>query len=270
MRKSRGIVGSIAAASAFRACLLVGLPSRAQDPELAFDQVVGHPRGLPQLPPQGAWGEVINVTSRWIVIQNHSGQQYPIAADDIGEFLVRWPTSLDALGPQSMVEAVGRDVGSNVVEVSHVDVFRGSRSSASSRRPTTAAPQQRRRHRRRPGVQSADERVGLRRPEHALRLGLSESGRVLRNSHSHPRRRHSHPAHSTPAELPGNNFATVVAGENLQFTMSQVTRGSIDIRPQGRLCLPDAAGNSIPRDWSSRSSCCTSRSRSANSTPHAR
>ena len=76
-------------------------PSQAQDPELAFEQVVGHPRGLPQLPPQGAWGEVINVTSRWLVIQNHSGQQYPIATDDIGEFLVRWPSSVENLGPQA-------------------------------------------------------------------------------------------------------------------------------------------------------------------------
>jgi hypothetical protein len=76
-------------------CLSVtDVSSRGQDPELAFDQIVAQPRGLPQLPPQGAWGEVINVTSRWIVIQNHSGQQYPIAADDVGEFLIRWPTSV--------------------------------------------------------------------------------------------------------------------------------------------------------------------------------
>ena len=35
-------------------CLFVAdMPSWAQDPELAFEQVVGHPRGLPQLPPQG-------------------------------------------------------------------------------------------------------------------------------------------------------------------------------------------------------------------------
>src|ERR1700722_13883803 len=102
------------------------IPARAtlaQDPDPVFDQIVGNPRGLPQLPPQGAWGEVINVTPRWIVIQNHSGQQYPIAADDISEFLARWPTGLDNLGPQSVVEAVGRDIGSNTVEVSHVDVF---------------------------------------------------------------------------------------------------------------------------------------------------
>jgi hypothetical protein len=33
--------------------------------------------------------------------------------------------------------------------------------------------------------------------------------------------------------LPGNNFATVIAGVNVQYTMSQVTRGSMDIARKG-------------------------------------
>ena len=41
--------------------LLAGGGAQAQDRGVAFDAVVGQPRGLPQLPPQGAWGEVINV-----------------------------------------------------------------------------------------------------------------------------------------------------------------------------------------------------------------
>jgi hypothetical protein len=105
--------------------LLLGLPSHAQDPQFAFDRVIGQPRGLPQLPPQGAWGEIINVTTRWVVIQNHSGQQYPISVDDMGEFLVRWPSSLDRLGLDTVVEAVGQDLGSNVIQVDHIDVFEG-------------------------------------------------------------------------------------------------------------------------------------------------
>ena len=124
MRKSRRcLVGSLF--FTIPCALLLGMPSHAQDPQFGFDQVVGQPRGLPQLPPQGAWGEVINVTTRWIVIQNHSGQQYPISVDDIGEFLVRWPSSVDRLGAQSVVEAVGQDLGSNVVQVGHIDVFEG-------------------------------------------------------------------------------------------------------------------------------------------------
>jgi hypothetical protein len=107
-------------------CWKPGGAATAQDRDPAFDAVVVQPRGLPQLPPQGAWGEVINVTPRWLVIQNHSGQQFPIAVDDIQEFLIRWPTSQDALTEQSVVEAVGQDVGSNTLRTGHVDVFEGS------------------------------------------------------------------------------------------------------------------------------------------------
>ena len=81
---------------------------------------------MPDLPPNGAWGEVINATSRWIVIQNHAGQQFPIAIEDITEFLIRWPSSLDALGPGSLVEAIGPNVGSNTIRTDHVDVFEGT------------------------------------------------------------------------------------------------------------------------------------------------
>src|SRR5271157_3573526 len=76
-------------------CLLPGQVAMAQNGDIAFQAVVGQPLGLPQLPPQGAWGEVINVTARWLVVQNHSGQQFPIAIDDIQEFLIRWPTSMN-------------------------------------------------------------------------------------------------------------------------------------------------------------------------------
>jgi len=92
----------------------------------AFDVDIDEPVGLPDLPPQGAWGEIINVTDRWLVLQNHNGQQFPIAVDDIDEFLIRWPSSLEEISPQSLVEAVGPTPGSNVVRVSHVDHFEGT------------------------------------------------------------------------------------------------------------------------------------------------
>ena len=99
---------------------------QAQNGDIAFQAFQGQPTGLPNLPPQGAWGEVINVTERWIVVQNHQGQQFPVAIDDIQEFLIRWPTSLQALTGQSVVEAVGQDAGSNTVRAAHLDVFEGS------------------------------------------------------------------------------------------------------------------------------------------------
>jgi hypothetical protein len=214
--------------------LLIGVPSRAQDPELAFEQVVGHPRGLPQLPPQGAWGEVINVTSRWIVIQNHSGQQYPIAANDIQEFLVRWPTTLENLGPQSVVEAVGRDAGSNIVEVSHVDVFEGAdrnglvQPTYNSLLPTNAV------------VTAIDP--GFNR----LMNGWDYAGQSQLYGWAYPTGLSGNVApirlhvvgtviqrYPLQLSLPGNNFATVVAGANVQFSMSQVTRGTLEMARKG-------------------------------------
>ena len=58
-----------------------------------------------------------------MVIQNHTGQQYPIALDDIQEFLVRWPITSTS-STASVVEAVGQDLGNNVL-TEHVDVFGG-------------------------------------------------------------------------------------------------------------------------------------------------
>ena len=53
MRKIKPALARIPLAGCSPACSLFGIRSRAQDPELAFEQVVGHPRGFPQLPPQG-------------------------------------------------------------------------------------------------------------------------------------------------------------------------------------------------------------------------
>jgi hypothetical protein len=213
--------------------LLLGIPSRAQDPELAFEQVVGHPRGLPHLPPEGAWGEVINVTSRWIVIQNHSGQQYPISIDDIGEFLVRWPSSLDSLGPQSVVEAVGRDAGSNTVEVSHVDVFEGAdrnlvqptyNNLLSNNAVVTAVDPGFTRLMNGWDYAGQAQLYGWAYPTgmggNLPSIRLHVVGTVIQRI-------------PLQVSLPGNNFATVVAGDNIQFTMSQVTRGTSNVARKG-------------------------------------
>jgi hypothetical protein len=213
--------------------LVVAISAPAQDPELAFDQVVGHPRGLPQLPPQGAWGEVINATSRWIVIQNHSGQQYPIAADDVGEFLVRWPSSVANMTPASVVEAVGRDLGSNVVEVTHVDVFEGGDRSLVVPTYNTLLPNNSVVTTVDPGFNrlmnawdygGQNQLYGWAYPTgvggNAAAIRLHVVGNVLSRI---PLR----------VALPGNNAGTVIAGENVEFTVSQVTRGSMDYVRKG-------------------------------------
>ena len=91
--------------------------------KLAVDQGPGE---LPPVPPRGAWGEVIMANSKWMVVQNHEGQQFPIANDSIGQFLIRWPTTLDQLTAATVVEAIGQDVGNNSMRTDHVDVFEGA------------------------------------------------------------------------------------------------------------------------------------------------
>jgi hypothetical protein len=81
---------------------------------------------LPPTPPQGAWGEVIMANSKWLVVQNNKGQQFPIAMDQVRQFLIRWPITPGDLTTHSMVEAIGNDVGSNTFQTDHVDVFEGA------------------------------------------------------------------------------------------------------------------------------------------------
>jgi hypothetical protein len=87
-----------------------------------LDPSTGAP-ALPAPPAQGAWAEVIMANPKWIVVQNSQGQQFPISSDSIGLFLVRWPTTLDALTQDSIVEAIGPNIGSNTVRTDHIDVF---------------------------------------------------------------------------------------------------------------------------------------------------
>lgn len=105
--------------------LAVGQRASAQDPiRAAMEEALGGGgANIPSLPPQGAWGEIINVTDRWMVVQNHAGQQFPIAFEDIQEFLVRWPSAIEEISPQALIEAVGPSPGSNVIHVGHIDFF---------------------------------------------------------------------------------------------------------------------------------------------------
>jgi hypothetical protein len=221
----------------FGCAFVVGInpETRAQDRRLAFDQVVGQPRGLPQLPPQGAWGEVINATPRWLVIQNHTGQQFPIALTDVGEFLVRWPASLDGLGAGSLVEALGSDLGSNTVQVSHIDVFEGADRSlvsptynsllANNAVVTTIDPSFNR-------FMNAWDYAGQ-----TMLYGWAYP--FPSGDNGIPTRLHvvGSVVQRIPLQLavPGNNIATVVGvgGENAQFTVSQVTKGSMNYARKG-------------------------------------
>jgi len=206
--------------------------AQAQDRDVAFDAVVGQPRGLPQLPPDGAWGEVINVTPRWIVVQNHSGQQFPIAIDDIQDFLIRWPTSIDSLNPQSMVEAVGQTPGSNVVRTGHIDVFEGPDRSLVAPTNNSILPSNMVVTTLDPGFNrfmnpwdygGQNMLYGWAYPVPANLSGIPSRQHVVGNVLDR-----SAPDQMVRIALPGNNFATLVADNPGGMTVTRVTRGRSD------------------------------------------
>jgi hypothetical protein len=226
MRRSRKLWARFLAAAV--SCALVPtVATLAQQGNPAFDQVVANPRGLPQLPPQGAWGEIINVTSRWIVIQNHTGQQYPIAVNDIGEFLVRWPSSVDAMGNQSLVEAIGQDLGNNVLQTQHVDVFEGADQALVTPTYNSLLPNN-------TMVMTIDPTF------QRLMSPWDYEGQMMLHGWAYPvapgltgipTRTHvvGVPMNRSPLQLGilGNNIATVIGPTGGQFTVTQVTRGDV-------------------------------------------
>jgi hypothetical protein len=218
----------------FLPCAVVlGIPLFAQGPPVTFQPVVGQQLGRPQLPPQGAWGEIINATTRWIVIQNHSGQQFPIAIEDVGEFLVRWPSSVDALGPESVIEAVGPDLGSNTLQTSHIDVFEGSDR-------TLVAPTYNQLLPNNSVVTTLDP--GFNRLMNAWDYGGQRqlygwAYPVSPGIQGIPNRLHvvGNAVNRVPVRvgLPGGNVAEIVPGDAIQLTVSQVTRGSMNYVRKG-------------------------------------
>jgi hypothetical protein len=204
--------------------LVPGLTSRGQERPPAFEQIVGRPRGVPQLSPEGEWVEIINATPRWVVIQSQAGQQFPIAASDLGDFLIRWPSSLDALGNLSVVEAMGAARVSNIVETPHVDVFEGGDQSLvaptyyNSLLPTAAMV-----------INAWDyfgqsAMLGQTYPTSLSMLGAPVSlhvvGTVLNRA-------------PLQVSLPGNNIATIVPPAGTELNVTRVTRGAVSYIRKG-------------------------------------
>jgi hypothetical protein len=105
---------------------------RAQQPFVQQQQVRipeppgGTGLGRPYIPPRGDWLQVLTATDRWLVLQNAQGQQFPVSYEAVDIFVMRWPISLDRIGPADLVEVNGIDLGTNKVGTDHIDVFRGS------------------------------------------------------------------------------------------------------------------------------------------------
>ncbi len=212
------------------AVLFPEFAAQAQSPAVVLSQLLSSPHALPNMPPNGAWGEVINATNRWIVIQNHAGQQFPIAIEDIGQFLIRWPTSIDALTVASLVEAYGFDIGSNTLETAHIDVYEGEdqilvrpgydRTLPGNVNLPTISPVYAQIYNSIMSTWGYPGQLTLYGWAYPVAPG-GGGGLPVR-------------AHIVGAAidrvplriaLPGNNAATIIAGRNEAFTITQVTRG---------------------------------------------
>lgn len=215
----------------------VGLPDTPARAQYNPGPSAGLGAPLPQLPPKGAWGEVIMANNQWIVVQNQQGQQFPIAMERVQQFLIRWPTTPDALTPRSLVEAMGQDVGSNTLRAEHIDVYEGPAQSLvtpilrslldSNNRPVTTID------------------PGYNRSINAFDVGEQNSMYgwafpVAPGSQGIPARLYAvgPVAGLNPLRLnvPGNNIATVLPAAG-NISMTQVTRGSSSFARKGDLAF---------------------------------
>lgn len=83
----------------------------------------------PMFPPGGGWARVLTSTDKWLVLVNEDNQQFPVAYDSTGLFVMRWPISPVALTPADLIEVTGVNLGTNQVAADHVDVYRGQARS---------------------------------------------------------------------------------------------------------------------------------------------
>jgi hypothetical protein len=117
----------------WRPLVLVGIAVLAVAPGAVQAQKLGPEMNLsgggivpiPPPAPQGALFEVIFADPRWMVVQNERGQQFPIAADAVAQFLIRWQADVRDLTPAVLVEARGQELASMTVQTPHIDIFVG-------------------------------------------------------------------------------------------------------------------------------------------------
>jgi hypothetical protein len=175
----------------------------------------------PAFNPPGEWLQVLTVTDNWLVLQNELGQQFPVSLDAVRLFAMRWPTSLETLSPVDLVEVTGLDIGSNRVSTDHIDIYKGSARSLVT-----------------PTVQQI---VGYNRVltyfdiERQNALGFNYQYLLTPEELRMPYRLHivSSAVNIAPLQLSvGGNNAVAVLPDTGGMTMSEVTRGAIQlVRP---------------------------------------
>ncbi len=213
-------------------------PAPAQDP-------AGDPRsGLHQIqiPPQGDWARVITVTAKWLVLQDEQGRQYPVSIDAIGQFAMRWPTSLDRIPADALIEVTGRNLGNQRVQADHLDVYLGPARNLV--------------------VPTAQYIIGLGRVvtpfdfERLNTFGINLQYILQPGEDRIPPRFHvvAPPAQLDPLllNIGGNNVITVVPGGE-GMTMTQVTAGALSLVRPGDLAfcvanLPQSTARTLVLD----------------------
>ncbi len=106
--------------------LLAGLGSATAQAQAVHPSDMLRSGMAPKFAPSGDWAEILTVTPRWLVIQNASGQQFPVSVDSMGLFVIRWPMDPTAISPAALVETTGVQLGSHRISTDHVDVFEGT------------------------------------------------------------------------------------------------------------------------------------------------
>lgn len=72
------------------------------------------------------WAEVLSVTPKWIVLQTADGRQYPVSADAMGRFIVRWPILPTMVSSTALVEIEGSSPSVNLILANNVEVYEGA------------------------------------------------------------------------------------------------------------------------------------------------
>lgn len=72
------------------------------------------------------WAEVLSVTPKWIVLQTADGRQYPVSADSLGRFIVRWPILPSMVSSTALVEIEGSSPTVNLILTENVEVYEGA------------------------------------------------------------------------------------------------------------------------------------------------
>jgi len=198
---------------------------------------------LPTSPPNGAWGEVIMANARWLVVQNHNGQQFPVRVDHIAQFLVRWPIDARDLTNNSVIEAVGMDQGSNILRTDHVDVFEEDdrqlvsptyRSILPNNRVVTTIDPTFNRMMNAFDIEGQAYLYGWAYPISPANLPIGGRLHVAGNVLS-----------IDPAlrlGVPGNNVVTILPGPSDMIQMTQVTKGSASFAEKGDLVFISTSG----------------------------